>query len=357
MMTILLTGAVCCFAQTDIAGKAKVILLDGSQLIGTLNAPSLVVVTSFGRTEIPLAQISALDFAKDSVKVRFHNKDVLSGTLEDTAFAFKTVFNDVRLDYSQIKSVQFSGTGARDMNTEGLLLHVQFDSDTEDLSRFDARMDARNARIVEGPDGNGNAMLLDSEEATVVIQLPRSPYRMSEGTIEFWAKLPQPHRQFGHSKGQPWLFNIHLHENYPGAHFALGFVSNNGNGSGGLVGHAMGTLAGTHVFGAVSSVADTGVLGDTPDGWHHYALVWKWDGFDFPEEKGKALLIIVNGKVVASSNKMPGFIPPDIEHIPDVGTRLVIHDENSDCSRPIVMSNLRIWDCAKTLDQLGGEEM
>jgi len=354
MMTIFLTGAVYCFAQTDIAVKAKVNLLDGSQLLGTLNAPSLVVVTSFGKKEIPLVQIATLDFAKDGVKVRFHNKDVLSGTLEDTALAFKTVFNDVRLDYSQIKSVQFSGTGARDINTEGLLLHVQFDSDIEDLNRFDARMDARNARIVEGPDGNGNAMLLASEDATIAIHLPFSPLLMPEGTIEFWAKLPQPDQPFGrYIGGQPWLFSIECPELGWGNGLVFGFAYHEGNGKGGFAGRIHGlAVVGTHLSGAVSSVTETGLLGDTPDGWHHYSVVWKHNRFEFPEVKEKVLLLTVDGNVVTSSGFFhpEGFVATAAQEAGGPPPRFVFHGKDSDCTRPIAVSNLKIWNHAKLLD-------
>jgi len=358
-MILAVVAAIGCVAQLaeEAAVSAKVSLADGSQLLGTLNAP-LVVVTSFGKKEIPLAQISALDFAKDGVKVRFHNKDVLSGTLEDTAFAFKTVFNDVRLDYSQIKSVKFSGMGAQDMNTEGLLLHVQFDSDSEDLSRFDARMDARNARIVEGPDGNGKAMLLDSEDATVAIHLPFSPYLTPECTIEFWSKFPQPHAMFGPGDGPPFFFNI-VREGHPNQNqMLLGFVWDAGGGRGGLLGRIWGFAdATTHVFGTVSNIADTGLLGDTLDGWHHYAFIWKWDGFAFPEGTGKNLLVVVDGKVVASSVKMPD--RHDFVGLRDKEAKfhLLIHDNNSNRKCPIAMSDLKIWNYAKTPDQLGWEEM
>ena len=353
------TGASCCFGQAaaaageHVAVNAKVSLHDGSQLLGTPHVPALVLTTSFGRPQIPLAQIAALDFGADGVRVKFHNRDVLSGKLESDVFELKTVFKDVRLPYAQIKAVQFSrqrGAVTGFVNEPGLLLHALLDADDEDLSRFDARMETRNVQIIEGPDGN--AMLLDSEDAQVVINLPFSPYRMNEGTIEFWAKLPQPDKRFGGGGGQPWFFNVELHESYPGNHFGLGFIANNGHGNGGLVGHAMGIITGT---GGASSVTGSGVLGNTPDGWHHYTLIWKRDGFDFPEANGLTLLITVDGQTVASANTAEGFIPPDIEHIPDVGTRLVIHDSNSDCTRPVAMSGLKIWDYAKSPDRFETE--
>ena len=353
-LMMLLAITACCFGQApkaedDVAVSVKVSLADGSQLQGTLHTSSLALVTGFGKREIPLAQIATLDFAKDGVKVNFRNRDVLSGKLEGSAFVLRTIFNDVKLDSSQVKSIQFLGGGnaPRGGKEPGLLLHAQLDSTSENLGAFNAYMEATNAQTIEGPSGN-NALLLDSKDAQISIQLPFSPYTMPEGTIEFWAKLPQPHQRFSHGGGHPWFFNIDLHRAaYPGCHFGMGFCSNNGHGLGGLVGHVFGILAGTHSSGAVSSVADTGLLGDTPDGWHHYMLTWRWDGMEFPEVTGATLLMAVDGKVVASSKGKKGFIPPDIAHEPNIGTRLFINDYNSDRTRPIAMSDLKIWDHAK----------
>jgi len=352
-----LAVVMCCFGQTpnaedDVAVSVKVSLADGSQLQGTLHTSSLALVTGFGGAEIPLAQIATLDVVKDGVKVKFRNRDVLSGTLEGSAFVLRTIFNDVNLDSSQIKSIQFLGGRSALGKEPGLLLHAQLDSASENLGAFNAYMEVINAQVIEGPSG-GDALLLGSEDAQISIQLPFSPYTMSEGTIEFWGKLPQPHQRFGNSRGQPWFFNIDLHRGaYPGCHFGMGFCSNNGHALGGLVGHVFGILAGTHSFGAVSTVAGTGLLGDTPDGWHHYMLVWRWDGMEFPEVMGATLLMAVDGKVVASSKGQKGIIPPDIAHEPNIGTRLFIHDYNSDCTRPVAMSDLKIWDHPKFPDRV-----
>ena len=354
MILFAVANVSCCLGQAadmdkGVAVNVKVTLHDGSQLLGTSLTPSLALITNFGKQEIPLVQIASLDVAKDGVKVWFPNKDALSGKPESPTFALKTIFNDVRLDYSQIKVIQFSanrGGGVQHLAADpGLLLHILFDSDTEDLGAFGARMEATNAQIVEG--NNGKAMLLDSEDARVTIHLPSSPYLMPEGTIEFWAKFPQPHQNFSHSLGQPWFFNVWLHDAYPGCHMGLGFAYNDGHGRGGLIGRMLGILLRTHALGEAKNLAETGFFGDNPDGWHHYSLVWKWDGVDFPDVEGKTLLATIDGKVVGSSNTTKGTIPADIEQDPDMGKRLIIHDSDSDCTRPIAMCDLKIWNYAK----------
>ena len=360
----ILVGAACCHGQApkaedDGAVHAKVNLTDGSQLQGTLRNPALALVTSFGKTEIPLAQIASLEFTKDGATVKFRNRDVLTGTLEGTTFELRTIFNDVRLDRANVKSIQFLGGGKNTpRGTEpGLLLHALLDSDSENLGMFNAYMEATNVRIIEGPAGN-NAMLLETEDAKVNIDLPFSPYLMPEGTIECWAKLPQPdQRLVSGIGGQPWFFIIEC----PGAkynyNFCLGFTVNDGAGKGGLVGRIYGfSPIGTHSYGTVSTVAGTGILGDTPGGWHHYALVWKRDGLDLPEGGKKTIFLTVDGNMLASAIPVyeEGF--RDIQESDNNKTRLLIHDRHTDRTCPLAVSNLKIWDYAKTPEELRRHE-
>ena len=358
IMAVMFAIAACCSgqepkAEVAAAVKVKVTLADGSQLQGTLRTSSLALVTAFGKQEIPFAQITALDFAQDRVKVRFHNQDILSGYFEGATFDLQTVFDSVRLNFAQVKAIRFlSERGTAHGNEPGLLLHALLDSDNEDLGIFDARMEIKNAQVIEGPSG-GNALLLGSPDATISIDLPFSPYLMPEGTIEFWAKLPQPHQPFGGSGGQPLFFNIECPGTDYTAHFIFGFVGNDGCGGAGLIGrlHGLGFTA-THSFGAVSTVAKTRLLGDTPDGWHHYAFIWKRDGANFPEAMGTTLLLVTNNKVVASCDKLMPLPFPDVTRDPDTNTRLSIHDSLSDCTRPVAMSDLKIWNYAKLPDEL-----
>ena len=353
-----LAGAVCCLGQTptadaDIVTKAKVTLLDGSQFFGTPRFTSFVLVMDFGKLDIPLARVSTLGFFKDrskvgayhivtdSVKVGFDNKDILSGKLEGTTLGFDTIFNEVHLEPSQIKSITFTKQRdiSRSANQPGLLLYVPLDMENSDLGLFGARMEANKVRIVEGR--LGNAMSLESADARVTLHLPFLPYAMPEGTIEFWARLPQPRQRFS-GGGQPWFLNIISPGGRNNTHFVFGFTASDNTGKGGLVGRILGIgTAGTHAAGAVSNIAETGLLQDSPDGWHHYALVWKRDGLDFPGARGRSLLIAVDGKIVAvGDNETSHVHPPE-------GSRLVIPGGNIDAARPLMISDLKIWNHAK----------
>ena len=354
--------AACCSAQApgaevDMVIKVKVALQDGSQFFGTPRFASVVLVMDFGKLEIPLEKIASLGFfkekgkvgayslVKDSVKVGFDNKDVLSGKLEGVVLEFDTIFNVVRLEHSQIKSITFTKQRdvARALNEPGLLLYAPLDTETADLDLFGARMEAQKVRIVEGH--LGEAMQFDSPDAKATIHLPFSPYAMPEGTIEFWAKLPQPRQRFV-GNGSPWFFSIEGQRGRGINQFVFGFTGNDGTGKGGLVGRIPEmAVAGTHVAGAASNIAETGVLRDNPDGWHHYAMIWKTDGVDFPDARGKSLVLMVDGRIVAVADKGNNNDHP-LRWAGTDGVHLVINGGLHD-SRPVAISDLKIWNHAK----------
>ena len=345
--------AACCLGQepeADAAATAnvKVSLSDGSQLQGTLRASSLALGTAFGKQEIPFAQIAALDFAQDGVKVMFRNKDVLSGKFEGTTFDLQTVFDDVRLEPSQIKSITFSRQ--RDLslsaNEPGLLLHAPLDTEEPELDLFGARMDTQKVRTTEGP--SGTAISLDAPDAKATIHRPFSPHALPEGTIEFWARLPQPRQRLS-GGGQPWFFSIEEPDRNK-RHFVFGFTANDGSGKGGLVGRTQGiALAGTHYAGTISNIAETGLLRETPGEWHHYAIIWKLDGVDFPDARGNSLVLTVDGRIVAVADRIPN---ETVQQTAAEGFRLIIRDGNTNSARPLAMSDLKIWNYAKLPDEL-----
>ena len=329
--------------------RAKVALRDRSVLTGTPQFSELKLMTGSGEFQIPLPLVSTLSFTKGQVKVSFFNKDVLTGTLEGTALTFETSLGVLNLPCAQIDSVAFFKPG----NTphapagQGLLLHVPLDAPDANLDAFNAQMETRNAQVVEGPAG-GKALLFDRLGAKATIHLPFSPYTMPEGTIEFWAKLPQPNLPFGDGKRQFSLFIIEQ-EGLEFCPLLLGFNTNTGDGSGGFAGILWGCpCAATHTHGTVSTVKETAVLGDTPDGWHHYAFIWKWDGLEFSEAQGLVLALAIDGNVVASASETPDSPYAHLRKKADVKSRFVIHDDNHFKSTyPLIMSGLNIWDYAK----------
>ena len=342
--TLALATVACCLEPAKQADGVtlKVTLTDDSQLLGTPLSTSLSLVTGLGKQQVPFALVSALDVTKDGVKVKFVNRDVLSGKIENPALKIVTGFGEVNLGFSQIKTVQvLKPRGAlQNVNEPGLLLYAPLDAEDANLDAFEARMEVQNVQIVEGR--AGNAMLLESVASRIAIDLPFSPYLMPEGTIEFWARFPQPQQPLLVGRGQPWLLNVVREGRTIDRQFLLGYVLNDGSGNGGLSMQMPGVAVGTHVFGAVSSVSETRLLGNTPDGWHHYAVIWKQDGVDFPDARGRKLILAIDGKIVASTEK--AFVLSQ-----DAGTksRVLIYDEDSGCPHPFEISDLKIWDTAK----------
>ena len=186
--------------------------------------------------------------------------------------------------------------------------------------------------------------MLDASEAKISIDLPFSPYALPEGTIEFWARLPQPRQRFSDTGGQPWFFSIENPDSNR-RHFVFDFTANDGTGKGGLVGRRRGiAMTGTHYAGSISNVAETGLLRDNPDGWHHYSIIWKIDGVDFPDARGKALILTVDGRVVAVADKNTDDIA---RQTAAEGFCLIIRDGTANSTHPLTMSDLKIWNYAK----------
>jgi len=343
-------GVSCALAQAQAAApvRVKVTLLDHSHVLGTPQLTELALTTTFGEKRIPLNLVSTLVFDKGQAKLTLTSKDILTGTLDGAVLKLITSFGVQPIPYTQIASVTFAGPGAAFApagHEQGLLLHAPLDAPDASLAAFKATLETQNAITIDGPLGN-KALLFETPDASASIDLPTSPYVMPEGTIEFWAKLPQPRRPFGDGRNQLLLFAVEQeqHQNfYP---LILGFNANSGDGKGGLVGIIWGfPSAGT---GGGLTVEDTGLLGDTPDGWHHYAFIWKWDGLEFPEAQGYVLSLAIDGKVVASTSEAP--YSKDFEHLRlvEAAGRFLIHGGTKHDNRhPVAMSELKIWDHAK----------
>ena len=335
------------FGETAPLMRVKVNLADGSVINGTPLFPALILNTEFGRQTIPLELVSTLDFNKDGVKVGFANKDVLSGKINRKFFGVKTVFGVARLPYAQIKKMTFSQRigGFGETAPPGLLLHAALDSIDENLDIFDAKMEAKNVKIVDGRNG-GKAMLFEKIDSKVTVKIPFSPYAMQEGTVEFWAKFPNPNLPFGGNRGQPLFFNFTRPSKSYNNDFLYGFAFNDGGGKSGLIGRMPGVpVTGTHMMGAVSTVASTGLLGNTPGDWHHYAFIWKRDGLDFPGAKGSSLVYVIDGKIVSANGQLPNNPNPTL--VAEPGVTVELHAFDSDTARSIVMSDFTIWDKAK----------
>ena len=354
---ILVYLGVACYAQSDtkvdddVVVKVKASLTDGSSLLGTPYFTSLTLATDFGKPQIPLALVSTLDIGRDGVKVTFVNKDVLSGTLEDSAFKIAASFGDVTLEYAQIRTMTFSLQRSAAQGEAGLLLHVPLNRVDENLDIFDARMETKNVRIVDGERGRAMAFDPTASNAKATIQLPFSPYTMNEGTIEFYGRVPNPYQS--PSGNGLEFFNVASDGYTYNNQFTL-FFALNGNlrGKSGLTGTLPGLHAATHDPYVITSVASTGLFGDTPDGLQHYAFIWKRDGVDFSGYKGKKLLLAVDGKIVASTEASAELhdYSRDFSKSLDSNPRLYIPCQDINKSPrllPFEMSDLKIWNYAK----------
>ena len=95
-------------------------------------------------------------------------------------------------------------------------------------------------------------------------------------------------------------------------------------------------------------VAATGVLGDAPEGWHHYSFIWNRDGLDLPGVRGNYLVFAIDGKIVTARERGTGY-PEEWEFHKKLesGSRLVIRDAECESPHPIAISDLKVWNVAK----------
>lgn len=81
-------------------------LQEGSRIIGTPDVFTIPVQSSFGKINIPLAQMTTLTVDKqNSVQVSMNNLDRISGIHAIRKLKLKTVFGDITIDPSLLRKI------------------------------------------------------------------------------------------------------------------------------------------------------------------------------------------------------------------------------------------------------------
>ena len=88
-------------------------LKDGSRLVGKpVGMTNVGVTTSFGKTSIPLQQITSITSHAGStrVKIRFRNGDLLSGAMQSQSIRFKTEYGEIKVPVAAVISMQLGSS-------------------------------------------------------------------------------------------------------------------------------------------------------------------------------------------------------------------------------------------------------
>jgi len=86
-------------------GEFTISLKDGTRLIGRpVELTHFAVGTSFGDVRIPLTVIAGMQTVpkRAEMKIRFHNGDLVSGTLKTKTMRFKTAYGEIRIPLSAV---------------------------------------------------------------------------------------------------------------------------------------------------------------------------------------------------------------------------------------------------------------
>lgn len=101
-------------------GQFALSLNDGSQLIGKpVGLATIPLRTSFGEANVPLHVISSMETVagKGSVKLRFPNGDVVTGTLRARTLRFKTDYGEVNVPATALVRLRSGRSFARSAPT------------------------------------------------------------------------------------------------------------------------------------------------------------------------------------------------------------------------------------------------
>ena len=267
----------------------------------------------------------------DAQIVTLDNGDKFHFTPTTKALAVATILGDLSISLSNIRRVTFSAAGKA--SAGNLIFHCTFDSPEAVLKpTVGPEGTLGNATLTEGK--IGMAMHVPRYGSAGLFRFPQA-FLKSSGCIEFWAKIDVSKDTFGDC--DPRLFAIRIRQNYL---LFLEFSSNNGRGAGGLHVHMLGMGAassrrsGNHTYSEL--------LGETVDGWHHYAVSW--------DDKLTTPLVFIDGRLVPMEVSYQGLLKKSI--FEENATVLSLPndpsiDNGTQPQSSFTIDELKIWDYCK----------
>jgi hypothetical protein len=168
-------------------------LKDGSVIRGVPETNSLEISTAYGKMNLPLNQVDAIESKADVFLVRLINGDELKATGALPEIKIKAIFGDTSIPPDAIERllVDTRGRGEPASLRKGLVLHYRFDREgekAEDLS------DKKNHGTVKGPvlkreKGRRGVLVLDGEKDRVEVANNESLELTQAITLSAWIKL------------------------------------------------------------------------------------------------------------------------------------------------------------------------
>jgi len=171
-------------------------LVDGSHVVGTAEASSVVAQASYGKMDIALHRIVSVTVSNDheAALFRLRNGDRVRGTLDGSPVKVKTRFGPLAVPIKHVKAIQvYRSTAAPPGFRKDLCLHLSFDKE-QGLTVPDNSGCGNNGEAIRGtwtPDGrSGGGYILDGKDDYVKIAGESSfDFGSSPFTIALWVKV------------------------------------------------------------------------------------------------------------------------------------------------------------------------
>lgn len=177
-----------------------------------------------------------------------------------------------------------------------LLFYSTFDS-TREIQLPRVGPSSSSAGPFEFVDGEkGKALKIPAKLRTVLAYDFPENFFQPQGCIEFWAKIDGDGKNMRGWK-LPQFFLCR--GDVPVASIYLNWNNNNGGGGAGLCGKFQHYPATSDHFGGFSSCLE--YIGGHENDWHHYALVWNFDGIKGIADNGRTIKVAVflDGKLTS----------------------------------------------------------
>lgn len=179
-------------------------------------------------------------------------------------------------------AIVFSGCFVSKLDSD-LLFYTSFDDQNAVEVPCVGPQSASTNRFALVKGKKGNALKIPAKQRTVLAYDFPENFFQPQGCIEFWAKI---HGEGKDMRGWKLPQFFLCRGEVPVASIYLNWNNNNGGGGAGLCGKFQHYPATSDHFGGFNSCLE--YLGGHENDWHHYALVWNFNGIKDISEEGQS---------------------------------------------------------------------
>ena len=201
-----------------------------------------------------------------------------------------------------------------------------------------------NAKFVDGK--VGQALYVQRGLSACEINFPEGTIG-PKGCIEFWASMLDGKTEFT-TGGDPRFFTMHSSN---GTEFGtMEYASNNGQANSGLWTQLpFGNAYSNTGFSQMMPYSDI-FHGKPYEGWHHYAIVWNYDGISSKEANGRPIAIFVDGHVITPYAKIvnPRDTLKNFGLITNLAIPMRLSGPSYNNKSNFLIDELKIWNYDKT---------